>query len=453
MTRDSFGEEPSPSVISSRPTASKPVRRDRSPSYRITQDEFIRATSPRDRETLREALNESVQFMLDSDRAVYLDGFGIVYPEYDTQIVSHSLSNTRAFVRKETRLTAGFEKCYDLVSFHREKYPGIAETKDIAGRIYPRLSLEHQVRWSERDTCRYLRGLIRSIRDEVIIDGISKQLGPVGDFFSLHNRQGDSPESWFAGADIYLKSNCTTLVAIEPGRTYELPVLTDSWELLTAAYGAPVFTFEVSLSEELEALGYTSEDMLQPVNESLKIGVFRSCCDDSGKHRLIYCTDGIRLFGSDIRGTTPGNEFVFQTPCSHAPVKQSDIPLWPARALVMGWLLLQSSKTKTVEYGAGLSSDAPVNCQTAPGMDDIDLPTGVMTAIFATPFELSRIPQRTESGCFRYINLVGITEDEGRVAGLYGSEHLHMLLKFRNYHQVTLPTRKSIVARTGLLPV
>ena len=458
MTHGSFGEErPSPTPYAPRKeNKRKTGGASRNRSYRITPEEFIRTTSPKDREVLRKTLNESILFYLECEKAVYLDGFGIIYPEQKQGVVTYPLSETHAMIRQETTLRARFEKCYDLVSYHREAYPTIVETNEIAKRIYPRLPLSNQATWSEWDTARNLRGLIRSIRDEVIIDGFSKQLGSIGEFFSLHNRQGDSPDSWFAGADIYLKSNHTIPLTVEDGRTYALPELADSWELPTAAYGPPIHTLDVSLFNELAALGYADHSAETLGNETLQVGVFVSSSSESGERKLIYCTQGAYEPASSTP-ENPGHEFVFQIPFrgEDNQISPEEIPLWPTRALVMGWLLLQSSKSKVLAYGAGISCDSPIN-EDNNSSQNVNNGKGstdcILTGIFATPFELSKNPQRVKGGSLRYINLIGITEDEGKVAELYGSDHLHLLLQFKNYDQVTNPSRKSIIAKTGLLP-
>ena len=227
-------------------------------SRRVSTDSFLRETTHEHRSALREQLNTAIAHFLSIDRPVYLDGLGILAPTQQVSVVRRELEGKQV-VREEKVKSVQFEKCYECMTYHRQKYQGLVELRELIERIYPRLPFTLQIKWPQPDTRRLLRGLLKSIRDEVIVDGSSEQLKVVGTLFSLHNRQGENIEDWFAGADVFLKPCFQEIMQVGASRVYEMPILQDSWELLEAAYGAPVDQFEIDLSLELAQLGYDSE--------------------------------------------------------------------------------------------------------------------------------------------------------------------------------------------------
>jgi hypothetical protein len=413
--------------------------------------DFIRFTRSQDRSDLRKALSGAIVHFLEQNRAVYLDGLGILYPCQQKRSVTRDISSLQSFVRTETVSSAAFEKCYDLIQLHRDRFPKIAEIPELKDYIYPRLSIDAQIQWNEEDLSRLLRGLVRSIKDEIVIDGSSYQLKAVGRFLALHNRQGSTPEDWFAGSDIFLQSHFEEPVSVEAGRLFAKPVLRDAWELLEAGHGAPCYQFEINLKRELAKLGYDCEPIAEAFGAyalKIPVSVFRVPASQGGEEDvLLYCTNGLRSFQSEGEGVV-GTELTFQLAVQKEDFtdervqtsSQSAIPEWPARVLSLGWILLVSSKERRVRPGAGLSADMPLIPQFDTGL----------TGIFATPFEAVSSAQRTESGVFEYVNLVGITDEETAVAASNGSDQLALLSQFKKLDQITRPTRASVTSKTGL---
>ncbi|MCB0321284.1 MAG: hypothetical protein KDD60_10180, partial [Bdellovibrionales bacterium] len=66
------------------------------------------------------------------------------------------------------------------------------------------------------------------------------------------------------------------------------------------------------------------------------------------------------------------------------------------------------------------------------------------TSVFSIPLRLATLPQKSEERPFRYMNVIGITEDELRFGETRSPEHLITLLQSRNYDQVSSPTRRSL---------
>ncbi|MDC0357416.1 suppressor of fused domain protein [Oligoflexia bacterium] len=419
--------------------------------YLISREHFISSTSSKDRSILRKELCLAILFFLELDKPVYLHGLGILLPKINTKPTSHTYNN-KVIVRKETIKTITFEKCYDLIAYYRNKYPDIVETKDLTRRIYPRLPLYMQIQWTERLLGAYVRGLIRSICDEIIVDGCSKQLAPIGDFFALHNRQGENMEDWFAGADIFLNPNYSAALYVGKPSVFERPRLHSAWELLEAAYGPPLGTFAVDVTKELTELGYdtsTFEDVTTAKEQRIPIAVFPGPSQGSAVTKtLIYCTEGLRTFTLEHASPSAlGNEFVFQLAADpqqnarHPEQAFDQFPLWPARPITMAWILMHSTKSKYVKPGLGLS------CNHFLAKDQ----SCNLTAIFTSIFALAKTPQLSSEGSFSYTNIVGITKDEAKVAEVYSPQYLLTLLKFRNYDQVTRLNRSSVVTKTGIL--
>lgn len=414
--------------------------------YRIRPEEFLSCCSDEERSALQFHLSSAIMHFLDRDLAVCLEGLGILFPFSETKQRSKTLRE-KILVHSDSVRTVRFEKCGELVPFHWEKFGHICETRDLAQHLYPHLPLALRSKWSEPEVRRVLRGYLGYIRREIVRKGHCAELGQIADFYALHNRQGRTENDWFAGADIFISPRYEQTLFIEPCTVKSRPLLENAWELLEAAFGPALRQTNIDLLRELENLGYDaaalrSESALK--DKDIPVAVYLRMGE---KPALIYCTDGLRRLsrGSEEEGESrPGNELIFQlalpTDASAESVLQ-DLPEWPFRVLTMGWILLQSARSRTIRTGAGLSCDAPL------------IPHGEteLHNIFATAFACARNEQLATDRAFTYINLVGITADEAAVAARYSPEFLLCLLEYRQLDQMTKPDRSSIVARTGLL--
>ncbi|MCI5066506.1 hypothetical protein MRY87_12350 [bacterium] len=456
----------SPQYSQKQPPQKKQSSKHRAPflwEYRISAKEFAESTSAAERELLRISLNEAMVHFLSLGKVVYLEKLGLFIPKSSRERVSHQLGED-CVIRTETKLRISFEKCSELIPYHRERYPEIVETPELSRFIYARLPLHQQTVWSEKVTRRFVRGLNRVIRDEVIVDGFSHQLSEVGELFALHNRQGDNPDDWFAGADLLLRPLLVVPLEAEIQSRRPQPALTSSWELLEAGLGTPLAQFQIDLAEELEALGYdrsTFTSMISGEQRILRIGTFLR--KEGEKTRIIFCTDGLRegsLSRNESQSSSAdedlsiGSELVIQLPSQNIFREEESLSqdelgracssaLLPRRMLTLGWILLQSSPDKAVPFGCGLSAEAPLDSHSSQ----------LLTGIFSTPYRLIPLSQKYlredgRTGWFQYVNIVGVTEDELRFSQLRSPQHLLSLLSCKDRDQLTLVRRKSIFLKS-----
>lgn len=389
-----------------------------------------------DQALLRRMLSRAVLQFISQDISVYLEGFGIIIPDIlSQQRVKHVAD--RVFVQMETFRTLRFEKCGDLVAFHREKFGTIVETKEVCEIMYQQLT-----RWPERELRTLTRGLIQNLRSDVVTNGHSNMLAELGEFFALHNRQGASLLDWFAGSDIFIRSSYRQTLVVEPSRTMPRPTLHSSWEILEAAYGPPACILQLDLIKELGELGYDQETLTQslaPADRTIPVGVFVRL---ESPQALIYATDGLRRLAADSAPGKLGSELVFQLGLAYTDGAFSVIPDWPLRPLTLGWILIQSSRSKSLKPGAGLACGS----QLIPHSDS------ELESVFTTQFAPVRTEQLSTCGEFAFINIVGITADEATAAAKHSAEYLLKLLEYKELDQHTKPARSSIVARSFFCP-
>ncbi|RIL10226.1 MAG: hypothetical protein DCC75_04850, partial [Proteobacteria bacterium] len=232
------------------------------------------------------------------------------------------------------------------------------------------------------------------------------------------NRQGRSESDWYAGADIFIRKRHCSASSIGPLQVFPRPSLDNAWEILRAAFGDPLALLDICPRTELGKLGLAEH--LTEFHEELvpfKIAVFKDYGSEKAEcGSLIYCSDGLRNLGiqhSQLRGHTSGIgcELVFQlrsdknSQSACQTLGSSAVPSWPSRALAMGWLLIQSSRSKLLEYGHGLSSGLALD-----GSDNFPV-----RSIFSLPFQRISLPQGCHGGEFCYVNLVGITNGEAEL--------------------------------------
>ncbi|MBX7143815.1 MAG: suppressor of fused domain protein [Oligoflexia bacterium] len=385
---------------------------------------------------LRRMLSRATLQFIAQDVAVYLEGFGILIPD----LVSHQRVKhvaDRVLVQTETFRSLRFEKCGDLVAFHREKFGSIVETKEICELMYQQLS-----RWSERELRVITRGLLQQLRQGVVTNGHNHDFPEIGEFFALHNRQGSTLSDWFAGSDIFVRPTYRQTLVVEPSRMMQRPVLHSSWEILEAAYGPPACILQLDLIKELGGLGYEQEALTQslaPADRTIPVGVFVRL---ESPQALIYVTDGLRRLAADVAPGKVGSELVFQLGLAHTEGAFSAIPDWPLRPLTLGWILIQSSRSKSLRPGAGLACGSPLIPQSDSELE----------SVFTTQFAPVRNEQLSTCGEFTFANIVGITADETEAAGKYSAEYLLKLLEYKELDQHTKPWRSSIVSRSHFCP-
>ena len=388
---------------------------------------------------------ESLRFFLSRSIPVYLNGFGILFTKPHSQDRSYQKCSS-LIVRKENYRTIEFEKCASITNFHRQTYPGLIELKELSERILALLPIEQAAPINEKIIRARLSVLIGDVLSETVIKGCSNLLSSIGTFYALHNRQGNSLEDWFAGSDIFISSNFAQPISVGKCIVRERPILESAWELLGAAFGEPLIKLKINLTKELKELGYDISELPNDVSSEIPVAIFQSYSKKDKTHLLIYSTDGLRTQGITAKRTKGfGTEMVFQlpvtTPFSHQDKKQLlDIPRWPLRPLVMGWILMQSSSAKVLKAGLKIREESSL----IPNFDS-DL-----SAIFCTQFSTFKEEQLSTEGSFFFVNIVGITGDEHALAERNGSEHLRVVLEYKKLSQFTKPLRSSLTSRSTL---
>ena len=408
---------------------------------KISLEDYLRETTEEQKEVLQRELSSAIVRSLTEGSSVYLEGFGLLSPTSDSNQRNRVLSS-KQIVWHETELSVNFEKCFDVGSIQRMRSRSLTDTGDLATLISPYIPPHFQ--WDDHTIRRYIRGFIKNLQHETIVNGKSMLLDSLGTFYALHNRQGTTLTDWFAGSDIFLKQNFQYTLSTRNPRIYERPVMRDAWELFETAYGPAHATLKVSVREELEMLGYETEQLSScrsPLDLHLKIFV-----QDTGSDSLhvLFCTDGLRRSGYNLNIRNPeGIEYVFQLTIPK-PAQHNDIilPDWPLRLLTLGWILLESSRTACPGIGIGLGCDSPLISE----QDQKFSSREELSIAFITPFEPFSSEYLCESGgSFRYLNLLGISAQEAELARHSSAAHLLDLLKYKKLDQITYPGRSSLI--------
>lgn len=399
---------------------------------KVSSKVFLDNTSESERTELRKNLVSAIEHFISTDRAVWLERLGFCIPKIVDLTATHSHQN-KNYLRKETHCQIIFEKyeALDLLGSPVSTRP--AEVKDLAAFLHPKLPLNLSLKWTLDDVKFHLLGLIAHIRDELILTGYSDQLLPLGKLYALRNRQGESFEDWFASANIFFSSTHSFVTRVEPAHEIPPLVLNTAWELFEAAYGPPVKKLVVNIEQELKNLGYGSGSLAKT---ELPVAVFKRPGGRKSEDIYLYCTDTLRNEGLS-RGSEFGVELLFQL-----LVKGSDteFPMWPVRAITLGWILVQSAKNGSVQPGAGLLSEDPV-CDTLHN-------NNAARGVFITSCKIAPKRYFTESGSFEYRSLISIQEDEAEIASKHSPDFLIDLLALKGLDQVTRSPRQSIGHRT-----
>ena len=410
--------------------------------------------SAQDQLIIIQEIENSVIYFIEMGFPVYLEGLGILFPKFSNSRRVKNLRDKYVLYSEEYR-TIAFEKCYELVSLHREKFSGVLDTKDLSERVFERSSPFLSTPFSAGEMRRFVRGMIDKLRKEVVNTGRSYLLQTIGDFYALHNRQGATFADWYAGADIFLKARYQRTIKTNPSRFLNRPIFFDAIEPFTALYGDPIREYSVNLKSELTKLGFEINNTEQPdiALTNLKIAAFSTPDPErDGAVLITYVTDKLRSIGLSKANDNPcGTEFVVQTVIepessfglkSKTEIDSESLPSWPIQLITAGWILLHSSKTGRVKPGAGLAVGAKGLFED----ENVQLST-----LFTTKFSKIAGEQLSSEGAFEFTSLIAITDDEAEVAAMHTPHLLMTLLGYKNLLQISKPNRSSIVAKTGLL--
>lgn len=405
----------------------------------LLREAFTHEVSKESKPLLIAAIESSIKHFVMAEKPIYLEGFGIIKPT-DEKTVQSVAEGDKNIQRSIKRRRLNFQKCSEITSFTRTDNPQLVEERDFAAAVFSHLPIDLQIEWDYSNTRKYLRGFFEFLKHETISQGTSKSISRIGDFYALHNRQGRNLNDWYAGSNIVFKSNFDREIACEECKVYEKPVLNDGWELLECLYGKPIYIFNFDPQREAKALGFE----LEPASTPVRIGVFSHKI--GAQQQLIYCSEGMRHLAKD---STLGKELVFQVvydadyreSAKNSSFKLDDMIVadWPKTVFAVGWVLLKSSH---LAVGSGFDLNEPL-CP--------DLPTSRLSAVLATKFTQAPAEQMAVDGRFQYINLVGITDSEYRLAESHNVEHLVVLLRSKRLDQITKTGRISILFKTSFL--
>lgn len=402
-----------------------------------------------DKKIFIQEFENAVIYFTEANFPLFLEGFGILFP-ITTERRRITLMRDKYVVHTENIRSLAFEKCNELVSLHRERFQGILELKDLAARVHEKSVPFLSHGYSVPDIRKFTRSVIDLAKREVVETGRSRLLKSVGEFYALHNRQGDSMTDWYAGADILIKPKFQKVLSAHSSRFLDRPIFLNAAEPFAAMLGEPLTTIKVDLQRELKQLGWEIHER-DATKNPFSITVF--CTQDNenpGKALLTYVSDGLRTIGIEKNSDECGNECVIQA-LLEAPqafgqqgtltIDTSSLPAWPIRLFTAAWVLLHSAKGGRVKPGAGLHVGGSAL------FDDPSHPS----TIFTTRCKKLGGEQLCENGSYEYLNLIAVTEDEAQVAAVHGAELLLTLLEHKKLADITKPHRSSIVSKTSLL--
>ena len=420
------------------------------------REKFMHETKDSEKEIIASCLSKAILRFTSNGRPVFLKEFGIVLCKKQKTQRSSVYKNS-SVVRTILKQTLDFQKCGELTSYHNEKFPNLVEEAELARVIYANLPMSLAIQWDFNILRSLLRGLIETIKHETITLGRCKRLPELGEFLSLHNRQGDKLSDWFAGADIILHSTFEDILECQNCNVFERPTVQNAWEIFEAMYGKPIHIFSLSIEDELKKIGYElpQTELAKENSKPFKIAIFDHKAGQN--HQLVYCSDGLRNLALQNTSRNKskhvfGNELVFQVAYDNdfrESAKNDNnihddivLPDWPRRVLALGWILMFEAATKTLKVGSGLSIGVPF-CGKALNSH--------LTTAFATPLNSCGGEMLSNEGAFHYMNLLAISEEEAKFAETVSPHHLLYLLSHRKLDQVTKIGRASILSKTSYM--
>lgn len=401
-----------------------------------------------DEQLLLHETEAAIIFFLESGRPVYIDSVGILFPKV-ASLPRIKIFPNRFVVSTDKVRIFDFEKSSELIRLHRERFAGITEIKEIAQRVYRSVARFLTIEAAYSTVLGFIKKLYAKLALDIIHNGQSSLFSSIGDFYALHNRQGDTVKDWFAGADIFLKSRYQAHLLTTQTLSFERPVLRTAFEPFESIHGEPLAVTTIEIVDALKQFGYalSEEDIKNVVAPSFGIGVF---VDPVAKN-LIFVTDGLRKIGIfHPSGQQKGTEFIIQTPFSVAAVfgeqemnriSKKDVPEWPKMLLTLAWILLQSSKTGTSKPGAMMSfEDTPLSF------------FGTQcTSMLVTNYQKISSEQLTSEGPFEYDSLVVLTKEEELFARQYSNKLLLTFLEYKKNDQYVPLARQSVIARSSFV--
>lgn len=399
--------------------------------------DFLIESSEEERRILNFGISSTLAAAVQDDRAVYLENFGIVFPENISRTRREDGAHEFSLFEDKLRVPK-FEKCTDLVSFQRDRFPRILEGRELFSEVGQRLS--SFCKWRAPKLERYVRGLIALTRYEVIAYGHSNRLSQFGRFLAVHNRQGATERDWLSGADIFVASEHESVLLSRKLGDFVHPVLASAWEPFEAMTGKALSMFSIRPEEEVAALGLGNLLKDISVNNSiLEVAVYK--VESNNTHQFFLVTNGMRSAAIPINGNF-GSEVVLPLELDALDVNNQDqLKDMSKGPLSMAWLLTHLAADKSLQIGIGLSSKVPLLANS---------PTNFRSILTVPCVHFPR-SQVSGEGKFNYVSLVLLHPDEAQAVAEVGSELLIPLIKRRRLDSINRESRLSIFGRTGRL--
>lgn len=403
--------------------------------------EFLIESSEEERRLLNFGISTVIARAVESGRAVYLEQFGIIFADILTRNKKEDIGREFRLVKESVKVPV-FEKCTDLISFQRERFPNILEGRNFIEEVGEQISFFTKLRPKKLE--RYVRGIISLVRYEVIAYGHSNRLSQLGRFLAVHNRQGTTERDWLSGADIFLKSPLECPVKVSDLGEFFTPILGSAWEPFEALYGRPFSMFTIKPDEEVAALGLG--DLLKDtrgVFAPVDCAIYRM--GDESSRKFVFVTNGLRALAngvSKVQNSQIGSELILQAEIHSGELPdQETIKDLGRGPLALGWLLAYLSDTKNLQLGIGVSSKVPVWAKLSCNF----------RSILVNTFASMPKVQHSIDGQFCYAALVLLHPDEAQVVAEVGSESVLQILAHRRLDQINRDSRPSIFGRTGRL--
>lgn len=388
------------------------------------------------RSFLADGIAAAIKSVITDGKSVFLPGFGIFTP-IESSKISPRIENNNLILVKDEELKINFEKCDD--DSHLGSRANRIEWLEFASRVRNYSAALGLVIPTIDETKAVILGFVEQLKKEVVCNAYSLLLPQLGHFCALHNRQGQTQKSWFAGADIFLALSSPVKTSVEVLRKLNNPEVNSAWEPLEAAYDKSIYKFEIDLIKVLSSLGFDAEHLNDNSYGSTTISV--SVFLNSKSETLIFCTDGLRkLAKQDKSAEILGSELLVQAPISESEdfSQLFSQDSWVSFQIVIGWSLLQTAKSKTIKPGAAFSLDIPL------------IESSKLSAIFCHNFTSSHCTFKTSEGEFRYICLTGITADEFEAAKVLSPKLLEAFLDRRGLLGKTQIGRSSVFRSTQI---
>ena len=381
---------------------------------------------------LNEMLQQVILRLLTNDRPVYLEGLGILYTITSTRKINQGLGEQTA-LRKETRRIIKFEKTYELLNFHKQKYNNITDTRELARNFCQELPAKTQASDYLDLISQQIKLFFNEMRSEILLRKVSRGLSQIGIFAGTKfNVETPDWREKFARSEIFLLTQRPELIDYKDEFIFDTPRLNSAWEPLEGNFGPAIHNFELNLAVESENLGYDLKNFtaqLQPERLTLKIAVFYG--QINSKSVWIYSSDGLRYFTHDYHREQTATEICLQISGDSAEAP----PRWPADLFVLAWMALISNPGKTLKAG------------TAFELEDSSLipQSHNLRGLLLTKFRQITGACHSNTGSFTYLNLLGITESEILYANETSPHILMRILADKDMDQLTKTNRKILI--------